>query len=221
VRRARVPADFLFVDESGDPGVGGNPFYLLVCVQVDEDRLELVRKHLTAFRYHHEVTREFKAQRWADKLSQQTRRLLEYLADRTDDGTVTSSATWLNKPTYQQNRGPYLGDSWKFRHYQLRRLLEVHVQRKGWNRAADLVIDRWRMPLDQRRNLEEYLRGNYNLRPTFASITTVSSVYADPIQVVDIYCRLLRRVVTGVGNAEETALAARLIHAVEIKGGLF
>jgi hypothetical protein len=43
------------------------------------------------FRYHHEVTREFKVQRWADKLNPQSRHLLEFLADLTDAGRITTT----------------------------------------------------------------------------------------------------------------------------------
>jgi hypothetical protein len=216
--------NYIFVDESGDPGLDGNPRYMLVGMQMDEDGLTRFRQHLTAFRYHHEVVKELKAQRFADKLSPQARHLLDFLADLTDDGYIASTATWLEKEKYRKGGGPYLaktGTTWQFRHFQLRLLLERHVSHVTWAAETDLVIDRWKMSLDQRGNLEQYLRGNYNLRPVFANITTVDSVYCDPIQVVDIYGRLLRRVVEGGAEADESALAHRLMEIHEIKGGIY
>jgi hypothetical protein len=77
------------------------------------------------------------------------------------------------------------------------------------------------MSLDQRRNLEDYVRGNFKLRPMIASITTVDSAYTDPIQIVDIYARLVRRVLLDRADDEERVLAGRLVQLVEVRGGLY
>jgi hypothetical protein len=216
--------EFIFVDESGDPGPEGNPLYILIATHVSLPALDDIRRHLAAFRYHHDVVREFKDQRWAEKFSPASRHLLGFLANITDAGQITSTGTWLEKPTYRLGGGPYLagpGQAVRFRHFQLRLLLEHHIARRGWGQNVDLVIDRWRMSLDQRRNLEDYVRGNFKLRPMIASITTVDSAYADPIQVVDIYARLVRRVLLDRADAEERVLAGRLVELVEVRGGLY
>ncbi len=113
------------------------------------------------------------------------------------------------------------GEAVRFRNYQLRRLLGRHRARRAWGQNLDVVIDRWRMNVDQRRNLEDYLRGNFQLRPVISSVTTVDSAYADPIQVVDIYARLARRVVLGAATTEEAALCGRLMDLQELTGGLY
>lgn len=218
-----VEKEFIFVDESGDPGLIGDPIYLLVGMHLSASTLDRVRRHLTAFRYHHDVVKEFKAQRWANKLTQPADRLLQFLAELTEAGEITATCNWLRKDIYRSGGGPYIsqpGETWKFRHYQLRRLLERHRTRKSWSTELDLVIDRWKMPIEQRKNLEDYLRGNYSLRPVIASITLVDSAYADPIQIVDVYGRLARRRVTSVGSPEEVTVCDRLMDQSELTGGL-
>ena len=148
--------EFIFVDESGDPGPAGNPLYILIALHAGLPALDDIRRHLAAFRYHHDVVREFKDQRWAEKLSAASRHLLGFLADITEAGGIASTGTWLDKQTYRSGGGPYLagpGEAVRFRHFQLRLLLERHIARRPWGQNLDLVIDRWRMSLDQRRNL--------------------------------------------------------------------
>lgn len=77
------------------------------------------------------------------------------------------------------------------------------------------------MNLDQRRNLEDHIRDNFKLRPMIASITTVDSAYADPIQIVDIYARLVRRVLSHRAEPDEHELANRLVDLHEVRGGLY
>jgi hypothetical protein len=83
------------------------------------------------------------------------------------------------------------------------------------------VVDRWRLNLEQRRNLEDYLGGNYALRPLIGYVTMVDSVYTDPVPVVDIYARLARRIVIGEADVEEHELCRRLMDLAEVTGGLY
>ena len=217
--------EFVFIDESGDPGPGGSPVYILVALHADEEALHAIREHLTAFRYHTLVKKEFKAGRWADKTMTEgdgTQRLLAPLGHMSDDGHVAVTGIWLTKAKYRANGGPHLnpGTAAKFRHFQLRMLLEKHVAAHPWGDATDIVIDRWGMTDAQRRDLEQYLKGNFKLRPT-PVITLVDSVCCDFVQVVDIITRLIKRCVTGKGTPEELALCECLVNLHEIERGLY
>lgn len=84
--------EFIFIDESGDPGdpaiLGASPLYLLVATHMDEMTYRDFTAHVAAFRYFHGVNREFKA--WGGLLKMpptiQWRTLMEYLSDRTVAG---------------------------------------------------------------------------------------------------------------------------------------
>lgn len=214
--------EFIFVDESGDPGFGpgSQPLYLLIATHMDEATLDDIRRHLASFRYHHNVRREFKNQKWADKLSPPSLRLLEFLGELSEEGRLTSTCTWLNKERYKNAGAPYVDSTWQFRHYQIRRLLETHIARRSWGTNLDLVIDRWQATHEQQANLLHYLRGNYKLRPQIANVTMVDSLYTDPIQIADIFARLARRVIQGSGTEADRVLASRLMSLDEISGGL-
>lgn len=222
---ARSNGEFVFIDESGDPGYpGSNPLYLLVASHVNETVNRDLTAHIAAFRYFHGVNREFKD--WGGLLkmppTSQWRKLMEYLCDLTVAGDVATTATWLDKPTYKTNNGPYLspGQTTKFRHYQIRRLLELHRQRRMWGPDVDIVLDRWSMNQTQRVDLENYIKNNWNLQPV-GHVTTVDSTYVDMIQIVDLLARLARRVAEGKADVDQQTWAAKLMRLHEIKKGYY
>jgi hypothetical protein len=218
---------FIFIDESGDPGPAGTPIYILAALHVDEEELHTVRDHLTAFRYHGRVRKEFKDSRGSDKPTNPgdgTHRLLEAIAERCHDGQAKVTATWLDKAKYKANKGPHLDGgpdaASKFRHFQLRLLLERHIAERRWGPLTDIVIDRWSMTDERRRNLEEYLQGNFKLRPV-PTVTLVDSLCCDLIQVSDIITRVVRRCVTGTASDTDKELCSRMVSLHEITGGIY
>lgn len=214
---------FVFIDESGDPGPTGEPIYILAALHMAEPLLHHVRLHETAFRHHTQIMKEFKDQKWAPGIGPAGHRLLVVLADLTAPDQLTSTVTWLEKDKYRRNGGPHLaaGKSREFRHYQIRRLLETHRLSREWSSRLDVVLDRWEPSIEGRRNLEDYLRGNYGLRPQIETVTFVDSLYADLIQIADLYTRLARLVVTGTASQEHAALASRLFSLTEIEKGVY
>lgn len=214
---------FIFIDESGDPGLSGDPTYILAAIHMAEPILNHVRYHDSAFRYHSQIIKEYKDQGWAPGIGQAGFRLLLALADLTAPDQVTSTVTWLDKLTYRKNGGPYLnpGEAREFRHFQVRLLLERHRLAREWSTRLDVVLDRWEPSVQGRRNLEDYLKANYALRPEIETVTLVDSLYADVIQIADLYTRLARLLVTGRASPEHAALAKRLFTVHEITKGIY
>jgi hypothetical protein len=108
-----------------------------------------------------------------------------------------------------------------FRAFQLRLLLQRHIKRKPWGERLDVVVDRWRLSPEQRRNLEDYLRNNYALRPVISSVTMVDSLYSEPIQIVDMMGRLARKRLTGAASTTEETLCDALMDLREYTKGLY
>lgn len=217
--------EFIFVDESGDPGARGNPVYILVASHMSGAVFDRVRLHVATFRYFHEVMRELKD--WggllADKPTPQWRSFMGFLADLTEAGEITTTAHWLNKATYRKGGGPYLyegADTQKFRNFQIRLLLERHRGRRPWSDMADIVLDRWSMSQPQRHNLEDYIRGNWRFQP-LGHVTTVDSAYVDSVQIVDLYARLIRRSVEEEATEEQEGFLRRLVDLEEVVKGLY
>ncbi len=186
--------DYLFVDESGDPGYRldpasgrllSTPYYTAAVLHICDDAFGHVTEHVAAFRYFSRMSRELKLPRGHDAVE----RLMEPIAMMAEsDVNLWASAVFLDKRSYA---GRYLKtgehrpqDPMMFRNYVLRRLLELHFERYGLaSRQYDLVLDRVEMTKDQQDNLYAYLAGNYGI-PTPTHITHASSIYVDGLQVV-------------------------------------
>jgi hypothetical protein len=220
------PCEFLFVDESGDPGPGGTPHYIMACIQADMATLVAVQAHLVNFRYHHGIRGELKD--WGgllkDHPTQMTRSLLRFLLELTGPQGLRASANWLHKDSYIANGGPHLGTGspthW-FQNYQLRRLLGRHAARNGWGDNVDLVLDRWPMTPSQDRNLRGYIQQKCDLDPPPHHITVTDSSYVPLIDLVDFYSRLVKVTLEDGIDAQYVDFANSLMSVKEIPGGLY
>lgn len=226
-----MPADapqYLFLDESGDPGVapGNNPVYILAGVHVTKRGLEALRVHLSCFRYQHQVSKEFKE--WGslskDPPTAALRAFVDTLVALTGEGELAATVNWLHKPSYRANQGPYLGEgqSQEFRSFQVRRLLTRHRGRGLWSDNLDVVLDRWNMTEDRYLNLRQYIKEKiWHLEPRPAHVTVADSDYVEGLQVADMYARFARRVVEGMASDWQAAMVDRLMSLEQVQGGLY
>mgnify|MGYP001575619523 CR=1 FL=1 len=179
--------DFLFVDESGDPGTF-SPYYILGLLHVTDVSLKELNVHLGAMRYFGSVKREIKSSRIT---REQREQLLHILRDAHDHTFVRASAIYLTKSKYQ---GVYLTDRpdqtidpSRFQNLMLRRLLEHHFSIcTPQSHEVELVVDRFYRSENLEDRMRSYLRADKHGRlPAFLHITQADSRYVELLQVAD------------------------------------
>ena len=186
--------DYIFVDESGDPGYSvdqqtgallSSPSFAMAALHVTDDSYEHIIRHVSAFRYLRRMARELKIPSEKPDFSRLMRPVQE-LAD--DDTTVFASVIYLKKEDYG---GPYLHpngprgqNARRFWNFALRRLLEWHFDANPLvSDRYDLVLDRIEMSRSQQAEIEGYLSRNLRI-PAPINVTLASSLYVEALQVV-------------------------------------
>lgn len=178
--------DYLFIDESGDSGDGrgdSSDYYAELVLHLSRTSYYDFIKHITNWRYVKSLSKEMKKLPKGPDME----RFVRPISVLQDDGLLSCSWVYLTKAKFT---GPYLRadspkgiDSIKFRNFVHRQLLEFHFsQYSAMTPNIELVFDRFEMSSHAIKNLEDYLKGNYNL-PTFRHITHADSTYTEALQV--------------------------------------
>ncbi len=212
--------DYIFVDESGDPGFTLDPSsgqllssksYVAAALHLCDDAFRAVNQHVAAFRYLSGLSRELKI----PPEKQDFTRLLDPIRVMSEGGQhIWASVVYLDKLRYT---GSYLQPGGKrpvspirFRNYILRRLLEHHFNwRPTLSSKYELVIDRIDLSLEDVENLRQYLAGNRHI-PTPIHITHASSIYVEGLQLV-------HHIANGYGGVVEGKAAPDAISFVKGK----
>ncbi|MBI4319802.1 MAG: hypothetical protein HY675_15035 [Chloroflexi bacterium] len=164
-----------------------------------------VMEHLTNYRYYYGVTKELKSAK-QQKMSPQRRLLIQGLAACANEGLMACSCVFLRKHEYT---GPYLHphsyggrQPVRFRNFVLKQLLYFHFASATFEtEERELVLDRFEMSLDDRLNLEEYIRNDYEL-PAFKHITHADSIYVEMLQVTDMLAGPFKEVALQLADDE-------------------
>ena len=180
--------DFLFIDESGDPG-DFTEYFIMGVLHITDISFRKLNIHLGAFRYFGEIKKELKSTR-LNKV--QKEKLLDILNFSINENSfVKASAVYVNKKNYKGNYlrdcDIYSKDSTKFRHLIMRRLLEFHFKNnKMQSDEIELVVDRFHSTENMEQQMRDYLRNKYfcNL-PRFLYITQADSRYVELLQIAD------------------------------------
>ncbi|MCH8825783.1 MAG: DUF3800 domain-containing protein [Chloroflexi bacterium] len=199
--------DYIFVDESGDPGYRvddssgrllSSGYYVAAALHLCDDSFPDLNAHVAAFRYYSRMSRELKLPPEKEEFG----RLLDPIRMMAEGGkNIWSSAVYLDKYRYN---GRYLKPGGirpqnpiRFRNHILRCLLEHHFQKYPLrSHHYDLVLDRVEITKEETENLQNYLAGNYNI-PTPTNITHASSIYVEGLQIVHHIANGYKNVVTG------------------------
>ena len=145
--------DYIFVDESGDPGYAMDPdsgdllsssYYVATVLHLCDDAFRDLNSHVAAFRYYSGLNRELKIPSQKVEFT----RLIDPIRALTEGGrNIWASVVYVDKVRYT---GSYLkpggerpASTFRFRNYILRRLLEHHFLRYPLqSQQYDLVLDR-------------------------------------------------------------------------------
>lgn len=186
--------DFLFVDESGDPGYAiepisgrllSTPYYTAAVLHVVDDAFRDINRHIAGFRFYSGLNKELKI----PPQSKGFHPLMEPIGVlASNDAGIYASAVYLDKHNYSHSYlkpgGERAQDPVRFRNFVLRRLLEHHFSTYSLlSDRYDLVLDRIDMTKYELEDLEKYLAGNRNI-PTPNYVTHASSIYVEGLQIV-------------------------------------
>ena len=181
--------DFIFIDESGEPGEETS-YYIQGLLHVTDESLKKINIHLRAFRYFGNIRGELKSTRLNKLQKEKLSDILKYSIG--DNNFVKASSVFMNKKNY---RGDYLKekpdtpkDATRFRHFIIRRLLEFHFQKnKPQSNEIEIVIDRFHSGEVKEQQMKNYLRklSHLSFLPNFLHIIQADSRYLELLQIVD------------------------------------
>lgn len=207
---------FLFIDESGDPGLpkgGGSLFFVVAAVEISDTGLAESRRHLAGLRYFLGLDKEMKAgNQVPSRLPRQ--RSCGLLCELIQAGHAACSAVVVDKVRYL---GPYLADNpVYFRNFTVRQLLETHFKSHPAEDQTEieLVFDRYTRGTAELQNLEEYLANNWRL-PPFASVSHCDSEYVDALYWPDLVVSAVKEKREGVDGGESQVALCGLIPVLD------
>lgn len=193
----KLKRDFIFIDESGDPGhqrlQGSSDHYMVTALHVTNISIREMTGHFSRMRYLQGLTKELKEVYKNPVLLKFVLHIYAWLKESYD---VACTSGYLEKSKYT---GPYLSengyggyDPQKFRNYILRRVLERHFHiHQVLSEEVEIVIDRFHDNTETESELFKYLGDNYNL-PNILHLVQVDSRYVEGIQLSDLITRVIK-----------------------------
>lgn len=180
--------DFLFLDESGEPGTASE-YYISGLIHLTDESLSQFNPHIGAMRYFGHVREELKSTNLDKKKKDQILTILRLAL--AENAFVKATALYVDKSQYV---GPYLrdlpscpADALKFRHLILRKHLEWHFSLyPPQSNEIELIIDRVQATEFQHEMMRNYLqRKQHNSLPNFLHIIQADSRYVEWLQIAD------------------------------------
>lgn len=181
--------DFIFIDESGEPGEE-TPYYIQGLLHITDESLKKINIHLGAFRYFGDIRGELKSTRLSQS---QKEKLLTILKDSIRNNVfIAATAVFVNKEKYEGNylkeKVDFPKDAARFRHFVMRRLLEFHFKNsQPQSSEIEIIIDRFHSDELKEQQMRNYLRKLTVLKflPNFLHIVQADSRYLELLQITD------------------------------------
>ena len=201
--------EYLFIDESGDPGSGegdSSSYYAELLLHITDEDFPSFIKHVVSWRYIRGLALEMKRPPKGRDMGI----FLRPFSELQRSGSISCSGVYLIKDEYT---GPYLKPGSPrgenpilFRNFIHRQLLEYHFSlHQPATSNIELIFDRFEMSHEAIKNLEDYLRGNIRL-PDFKHITHADSLYTEALQVASQLVNLLKDIALGKASPEQEEL---------------
>lgn len=192
---SRKPSrDFLFIDESGDPGYlpGSSKYFAVGCLHLTDIGLEELQKHFCAFGYFQTKFREIKSSKLSGFQKDQIADMLKWLQCKDQ---VAMSVVFVDKDRYT---GPYLrpvknfpANPVYFRNFLNRQLFEKHFANNPLITNESAIIFDHTVSETEETNLKSYLRGNL-LLPRLDTIVQCDSRYVPSLQFADVMIHIVK-----------------------------
>jgi len=197
--------DYIFIDETGEPGPSGSAHFGFGLLHVHSDNYKVITQLMAQVRWLCNIFSEIKRTEPGQEYRAE-RYILKGLQSLMAERTVFVSGFFINKEQY---RGRYLRwcerpevseDDWAYylRNYLLRHLLEFHFSYHELNaRNIDIVVDRITLSESQRLNTLNYLTSKVTLKepfklPNIQYFTIGDSKYICGLEVAHIIAGLVR-----------------------------
>ncbi len=204
--------NFVFVDETGDPGSdiskGASLYFGMALLSVKDKDYKALRLLLSQIHWLRGTATSIELRRTYNKSLD----LMRGLKELANHGVISASGLYINKEDYG---GRYLTWSdvdvppteWTYylRNYLLRHLLEFHFETVGTtDKPIDLVLDRVILTEGQRENTYAYLnsRTKIPLRepfsiPPVAYLTICDSEYVGGLEIAHVLADILKETIKG------------------------
>lgn len=206
---------FIFIDESGDvwnhTDISSSRYYQLNIVIATREMLGKMALQFSRFRYFTDAEKEIDKYLRGEK----TRRII------TDIFSILAHNAWVQFFAFRVEKSKYIWpyynplDSKKLRNFIIRIALEKVYENVrfapeslAWRHSlrdaesVEIVIDRFVDSYADEQNLQNYLKGNYNLQKIL-HVVQIDSEYSEHMQCADVLGKIIKKHLENGGDIHD------------------
>lgn len=179
--------DFIFIDETGDPGKKGTPYYICTLFHVTDAAIMHLYSAVCTYRFMLDHYHEMHGHNLSLHRSRKLNKILSKSKKYFNCSVVMVSKESYKGPyldRYESKRNPVL-----FRKFIYRQVLNFHFSKhKPLTKHLEIVLDRSNLSQSDFNNLRGYIY-KYGNCPNLEIITEVDSKYVELLQLADVLGR--------------------------------